>query len=173
MIQAILSIDMSNHQKVLANVKSKINEFSIFNFEKIFLDENKLFDNQQIMLDSFLHSSDISNPDKPKRISLICTQKIYAGFFKQGELEKEKGLNVSLLCDRDNTDINKAMIGFINFVCKPTFEIIVNIIPECSNYLFNIKQNLYYYENQIKEEKNDLYDTSNDCNSSFDNEIDN
>ena len=52
-------------------------------------------------------------------------------------------------------------------------KIIVNIIPECSNYLFNIKQNLYYYENQIKEEKNDLYDTSNDCNSSFDNEIDN
>ena len=35
MIQAILSTDMSNHQKVLANVKSKINEFSIFNFEKI------------------------------------------------------------------------------------------------------------------------------------------
>ena len=44
-----LSTDMSNHQKVLANVKSKINEFSIFNFETNFLDENKLFDNQQIM----------------------------------------------------------------------------------------------------------------------------
>ena len=37
MIQAILSTDMSNHQKVLANVKAKINEFSILkgvNFEK-------------------------------------------------------------------------------------------------------------------------------------------
>ena len=60
---------------------------------------------------------------------------------------------MSLLCDRDNTDYNKVLIVFINFVCKLIFEIIVNIIPECNNYLFNIKQNLYYYENQIKEEK--------------------
>ena len=179
MIQSILSTDMSNHQKVLSNVKGKINEFSILkgvNFEKIFLDENKLFDNQQIMLDLFLHSSDISNPAKPKRISLIWTQKVYSEFFKQGDLEKEKGLNVSLLCDRDNTNINKAMVGFINFVSKPTFEIIVNIIPECSNYLFNIKENLYYYENRIKEEKNEKFENFDnilDYNSSFDNDKEN
>ena len=110
--------------KVLTNAKTKINKFSIIkgvNFEKNVLDENQLFDNQQIMLDFFLHSSDIYNPAKPKRISLIWTQKVYDEFFKQGDLEKEKGLNVSLLCDRDNIVINKAMICFINFVFKTNF----------------------------------------------------
>ena len=162
--------------KVLKNAKAKINKFSIIkgvNFEKNVLDENQLFDNQQIMLDLFLHSSDISNPAKPKRISLIWTQKVYDEFFKQGDLEKEKGLNVSLLCDRDNIVINKAMICFINFVSKPTFEIIVNIITEYNNYLFNIKKNLYYYEYQIKEEKNESYDSSIEYNSFFDNEDEN
>ena len=150
---------MVNHQKVLAIVKTKIGEFQIdkgVNFNKIFKDESKLFDNQQIMLDMFLHCSDISNPAKPQRISTIWTQRVYAEFFKQGDLEKEKGLTVSLLCDRDTTDINKAMIGFINFVTKPSFEILVNIVPECNAYLSNMKQNLIFYENAVnkKEEKN-------------------
>ena len=158
-IEGILSTDMANHQKVLANVKAKIGEFQIdkgVNFNKIFKDESKLFDNQQIMLDMFLHCSDISNPAKPQRISTIWTQRVYAEFFKQGDLEKEKGLTVSLLCDRDTTDINKAMIGFINFVTKPSFEILVNLVPECSAYLSNMKQNLIFYENAVnkKEEKN-------------------
>ena len=158
-IEGILSTDMANHQKVLANVKAKIGEFQIdkgVNFNKIFKDESKLFDNQQIMLDMFLHCSDISNPAKPQRISTIWTQRVYAEFFKQGDLEKEKGLPVSLLCDRDTTDINKAMIGFINFVTKPSFEILVNLVPECSAYLSNMKQNLIFYENAVnkKEEKN-------------------
>ena len=184
MIQGILSTDMANHQKILSNVKAKISEFEIkngLNFNKIFIDENKLFDNQQIMLNMFLHCSDISNPAKPNRISLIWTQKVYAEFFKQGDLEKEKGLNVSLLCDRDTTDINKAMIGFINFVVKPTFEILVNIIPECNGYLYNIKHNLFFYENtslKKEEKKNNIIegnssDFSNSNNSSFMKEQDN
>ena len=108
----------------------------------------------------FLHCSDISNPAKPSRVSTLWTQRVYAEFFKQGDLEKEKGLPVSLLCDRDTTDINKAMIGFINFVVKPSFEILVNIVPECNAYLTNIKQNLIFYENAVnkKDEKNDNND---------------
>ncbi len=76
---------MVNHQKVLAIVKTKIGEFQIdkgVNFNKVFKDEIKLFDNQQIMLDMFLHYSDISNPEKPQRISTKWTQRVYAEFFK-------------------------------------------------------------------------------------------
>ena len=166
-IEGILSTDMANHQKVLANVKAKIGEFKIekgVNYNKVFKDESKLFDNQQTMLDMFLHCSDISNPAKPSRVSTLWTQRVYAEFFKQGDLEKEKGLPVSLLCDRDTTDINKAMIGFINFVVKPSFEILVNIVPECNAYLTNIKQNLNFYENAVnkKDEKNDNNDVDLD-----------
>ena len=171
-IESILSTDMANHQKVLANVKAKIGEFQIdkgVNFNKVFKDETKLFDNQQIMLDMFLHCSDISNPAKPQRISTIWTQRVYAEFFKQGDLEKEKGLPVSLLCDRDTTDINKAMIGFINFVTKPSFEILINLVPECNAYLSNMKQNLIFYENAVnkKEEKNNDNEDSSSSQSSI------
>ena len=56
------------------------------------------------------------------------------------------------------------MIGFINFVVKPSFEILVNIVPECNAYLTNIKQNLNFYENAVnkKDEKNDNNDVDLD-----------
>ena len=63
------------------------------------------------------------------------------------------GLPVSLLCDRETTNINKAMIGFINFVVMPTIDIIVDLIPEVSQYGINIRNNLKKYEANVAAEK--------------------
>jgi hypothetical protein len=151
MIRGILSTDMSNHQKVLTNIKNYASEFNIQNgknFESIF-NKNELknnFEHQQNFFDFFLHCSDISNAAKPNKTSIIWTQKVYAEFFKQGDLEKEQKLPVSLLCDRDTTDINKAMVGFISFVIKPTFEILINIVPEIRMYRENLNKNLIFYQ---------------------------
>ena len=45
-----------------------------------------------------------------------CFDLVFLEFFNQGDLEKKKNLNISLVWDRDNTNINKAQIGFINFL---------------------------------------------------------
>lgn len=57
------------------------------------------------------------------------------------------------MCDRETTSINKAMIGFINFVVKPTIDILVNLIPQVSEYEDNIICNLKKYENALAVEK--------------------
>jgi hypothetical protein len=148
---------MSNHQKVLTNIKNYASEYDIINgknFENIFIknESKNNFEHQENFFDFFLHCSDISNATKPNKTSIIWTQKVYAEFFKQGDLEKEKNLPVSLLCDRDTTDINKAMVGFISFVIKPTFEILINIVPEIKIYGENLKKNLIFYQQGNYEE---------------------
>ena len=166
MISGILSTDMSNHQKVLTNIKNYASEYDIINgrnFENIF-NKNELknnFEHQENFFDFFLHCSDISNATKPNKISIIWTQKVYGEFFKQGDLEKEQNLPVSLLCDRDTTDINKAMVGFISFVIKPTFEILINIVPEIKILGENLKKNLIFYQHGNYEE-NDEENSEND-----------
>ena len=100
-----------------------------------------------------LHTADISNPAKPGKISDAWTDRVYGEFFIQGDLEKKMGLPVSLLCDRETTNINKAMIGFINFVVMPTIDIIVDLIPEVSQYGINIRNNLKKYEANVAAEK--------------------
>jgi hypothetical protein len=165
MIDCILSTDMANHQKVLSAVKIKIENYDIEkgkNFEKIFEDNNeddlgKLYENQQCILNMIIHGSDISNPAKPDKISSLWTKRVYDEFFIQGDLEKEKGLTVSMFCDRENTNVNKAMIGFINFVVLPSINIIVNLVNEVKIYKdyckFNLKKHQIGFKNDEKKER--------------------
>ena len=155
-IDGILATDMANHQKVIGEIKKKVDSYSItngINFTNIFaVETSKLFDVQQSMLNMCLHTADISNPAKPEEISNKWTYRVYEEFFRQGELEKKLGLSVSLLCDRDTTNVNKAMIGFINFIVLPTIDLLVNCIPEVVQYSINIRNILKKHEKGYKED---------------------
>jgi hypothetical protein len=162
-IDGILATDMANHQKVLSEMKKKIEFYGVYhgkNFKEIFnVSNEKLFDAQQVVLNMCIHTADISNPAKPEKISKKWTEKVYDEFFKQGDLEKQLNLPVSLLCDRNTTNINKAMIGFINFVVMPTIDMLCEFIPEVGDYGRNIKNNLKMHqlgweEDQKKEKEN-------------------
>ena len=50
-------------------------------------------------------------------------------FFRQGDIEKEQGLTVSPLCDREITDIDASEVAFIKFICDPWFELLTTLIP--------------------------------------------
>ena len=166
MIDGVLATDMANHTKVLSAAKTKTELYDIVkgnNFEKIFVDvseENKnnnkelisLFDQQQCLLNMIIHTSDISNPAKPDKISSQWTVRVYDEFFVQGDLEKEKGLPVSNFCDRKTTNVNKAMIGFISFVVGPTINTLTNLIPEVMDYTEYCKSNLRKHQRGAKEE---------------------
>ncbi len=165
MIDCILSTDMANHQKVLSAIKIKMENYDIKkgkNFEKIYQEKiedlGKLFENQQCVLNMIIHCSDISNPAKPDKISNEWTKRVYEEFFIQGDLEKKKGLNISMFCDRENTNINKAMVGFINFVVLPSINIIVNLVNEVKIFKdyckFNLKKHQIGLKNDEKKEKN-------------------
>ena len=147
MIDGVLATDMANHQKILSAVKNKIESFNIKkgkNIEKIFEENNmiKLYENQQCLLNMIIHTSDISNPGKPDKISAEWTKRVYDEFFIQGDMEKKLNLTVSNFCDRNTTNVNKAMIGFINFVVGPTIDTLTNLVPEVYDYTEYCRGNL-------------------------------
>ena len=121
--------------------------------------ENLITDNvaknneaQQMVLSLVVHTADLSNPAKMGSIFIKWTEIVYTEFFNQGDKEKELGYNISMLCDRTTTNINKSQIGFIKFVVKPQFDLLMNIIPDIKTYLDNIAKNLKYCEEQIEKE---------------------
>ena len=149
MIDGILATDMANHQKVLSAAKAKAETFNIKkgkNFEKIFEENDekmvKLYDSQQCILNMIIHTADISNPGKPDKISAAWTKRVYDEFFVQGDYEKKLGLEISNFCDRNTTNINKAMVGFISFVVGPTIDTLTNLIPEVFDYTEYCRSNL-------------------------------
>lgn len=157
-IESILATDMAFHQKQMSTIKNKIETFEIKkgnNIERMLLFDNvnKTYENQQAVLDLCLHAADISSPAKSFNICQTWKEKVYEEFFLQGDNEKKAGLPVSLLCDRDTTNVTRSQIGFISFVVTPTFEHLCNFIPEVNIHLHNLNSNLKKYQNQLKEEE--------------------
>jgi len=79
----------------------------------------------------------------------LWTTRCLEEFFAQGDKEREMGLPISPNCDRNKTKEADSQIGFINFVVKPAFVLLADIIPGVGrNILPGIESNLAYWEDQ-------------------------
>jgi cAMP-specific phosphodiesterase 4 len=158
MIEGILSTDMATHSKNLLSMRSKLESFNIKggqNVDKLLVADNasKNFENQQLILNQCIHTSDLSNPAKIPQVYEKWSELIFQEFFNQGDLEKQNGMPISMLCDRTTVKINKSQMGFINFVVIPQFEMMLNIMPEIQPYLDAVQFNFKACELRAKEEE--------------------
>ena len=54
-----------------------------------------------------VHCADLSGPTKPLPLYCRWCDRIMEEFFQQGDKEKEVGLDISPMCDRNNSTIEK------------------------------------------------------------------
>lgn len=125
-VQTILATDMASHFQKLGDLKTRKNKDDFANFENS--------DDQMLMMCLALHAADISNPTKPIGTYVLWTERVMSEFFRQGDLEKDKGLPVSMLMDRNTTNIAKAQKGFIEVLVGP--KITISIIQNVFQILF-------------------------------------
>jgi len=147
---------MSNHAKLLSEVGKLVelkNKKNWSGIEQIIGDnEQKNIENQQLILAECVHTADLSNAGKMLGIFSKWTDYVYEEFFNQGDVEESMGKKISMLCDRKTTNINKSQIGFINFIVRPHFEMMLKLLPHIQEYLENLKRNLKHYENELEME---------------------
>lgn len=151
MIETILATDISSHTKNLNTLKTKLDTFGVKkgkNVNNLIYDDNviKTYENQQAVLSMCIHSADISNSAKVENIQKTWIDLEFEELFEQGDIELKQGLPVSLLCDRKTICIYKYKIGFIKFAVLPTFECLVDIMPEIGMYVDVINDNIVKYE---------------------------
>jgi len=109
------------------------------------------------VLKFILHMADISNSAKRQSISIQWTDRVLEEFFRQGDKEREMGLlPISPLCDRNTTSRADSQMGFINFVIRPSFEVLQRHLPYTAEFLPLIQKNYKFWELEKKteEEKN-------------------
>lgn len=70
-----------------------------------------------------LKCADVSHGAKNKQLHVRWTSSILQEFLEQGDQELSEGLKISPLCDRSKLNIAKSQRGFIDFVCRPVFEV--------------------------------------------------
>lgn len=102
--------------------------------------------NKQLVMNELVHIADISNPTKKFKIYKRWVDRVFEEFFTQGDREKELGLPVSMLCDRDTTNIPNSQIFFINFFVKELIISFQEICPKFKELFDEAEANIKHWE---------------------------
>jgi hypothetical protein len=154
-IHAILGTDMVHHFQTV----KKLSVFFELHESVLRRDDNDAErhallssgENRLLFCEAILHAADISNPAKPWHICMKWASKILEEFFTQGDIEKERNMTVSALCDREETHKAKSQLGFSQFVVTPFFTTLSKILPPLEKCVEQLNENRARYET-IKEE---------------------
>jgi len=139
MIGEILSTDMSLHFKI-------IEDFKEYKKNK----DKKLEQNQ---LNFITHISDLSHNYRKFEISLKWVELLMNEFWNQGDKEKELGLPVSFLCDRNDVNVPKSQVGFINTFLINTIQELVEVNKNLEIMKKNAIDNVKMWEKLEKEKR--------------------
>jgi hypothetical protein len=60
-----------------------------------------------------VHCADLSNPTKPLEVYRQWTDRIMVEFFTQGDRERDKGMEISPMCDKHNASIEKNQVQLL------------------------------------------------------------
>jgi hypothetical protein len=99
-------------------------------------------ENKTLVLSAILHACDISNPCKAWDVTQAWAELCLEEFFRQGDQEKERGVPVQFLNDRDKLNRPNSQIGFIEFMIAPLFTAMVHLWPPLLELHENLSGNL-------------------------------
>mmetsp|Transcript_47043 Transcript_47043/g.117866 ORF Transcript_47043/g.117866 Transcript_47043/m.117866 type:complete len:431 (+) Transcript_47043:3-1295(+) len=111
-------------------------------------------DSTDTLMQAVMHMCDISNPARPRDLAVAWTDRCLAEFFRQGDLEKSMGLQVSPQCNRDVTSRAASQVGFIKFIVHPSYTLLGSLLPEVANTCVSeLNKNLDFWLEQQELEK--------------------
>lgn len=121
MINCVLATDMAMHKEMMANYAEQLGEG---------FDAATGGDAQQLLLTMLLKMADISNIAKRFDISRRWGIAVTEEFYRQGDHEREEGLEVTPMFDRaKKAELAHGQIGFINFLGLPFFKLTATVVP--------------------------------------------
>ncbi|XP_075878807.1 3',5'-cyclic-AMP phosphodiesterase 4C isoform X3 [Nelusetta ayraudi] len=146
-IDMVLATDMSKHMNFLADMKTMVETKKVTSLGVLLLDNYS--DRIQVM-QNMVHCADLSNPTKPLELYRKWTDRIMDEFFTQGDRERDKGMEISPMCDKHNASIEKTQVGFIDYIVHPLWETWADLVhPDAQDILDTLEDNREWYQSMI------------------------
>ncbi|KAF4670087.1 Calcium/calmodulin-dependent 3',5'-cyclic nucleotide phosphodiesterase 1B [Perkinsus olseni] len=148
-IEMVLMTDNQNHFTALSELRSKLK-----NSPATFPDNKCEHSDRQLLLNILLHAADISYPSRDielekceSRCYLLWAPRVMEEFSRQGDLERDKGMPLSPMHDRDNVKLSKCQVGFIDVLVLPLYQVLAQMLPDLVNgeCLPNLQLSRQYY----------------------------
>uniref|UniRef100_A0A8B9MVJ3 3',5'-cyclic-AMP phosphodiesterase n=2 Tax=Accipiter nisus TaxID=211598 RepID=A0A8B9MVJ3_9AVES len=106
-IDIVLATDMSKHMNLLADLKTMVETKKVTSSGVLLLDN---YSDRIQVLQNMVHCADLSNPTKPLHLYRQWTDRIMEEFFHQGDWERERGMEISPMCDKHNASVEKSQV---------------------------------------------------------------
>uniref|UniRef100_A0A8D0EDT2 Phosphodiesterase n=1 Tax=Salvator merianae TaxID=96440 RepID=A0A8D0EDT2_SALMN len=146
-IDMVLATDMSKHMNLLADLKTMVETKKVTSLGVLLLDN---YSDRIQVLQNIVHCADLSNPTKPLELYRQWTDRIMVEFFHQGDREREKGMEISPMCDKHNASIEKSQVGFIDYIAHPLWETWADLVhPDAQEILDTLEDNREWYQSMI------------------------
>lgn len=140
-IDMILATDLANHFENLSHFDSVIATRKTIDF-------TESADNE-LVCSMILHGADIGCVAKDWEVYQPWVCRLFEEFYRQGDDEKKRGLNVVALFDRTKGNPSKAQKGFIKVICMPMFKSLEVLLPKtCSEAFPRMQKNLDMMESE-------------------------
>ncbi|XP_061775779.1 cAMP-specific 3',5'-cyclic phosphodiesterase 4D isoform X6 [Nerophis ophidion] len=146
-IDMVLATDMSKHMNLLADLKTMVETKKVTSLGVLLLDN---YSDRIQVLQNMVHCADLSNPTKPLELYRQWTDRIMVEFFTQGDRERDKGMEISPMCDKHNASIEKSQVGFIDYIVHPLWETWADLVhPDAQEILDTLEDNREWYQSMI------------------------
>ncbi|XP_074158635.1 3',5'-cyclic-AMP phosphodiesterase 4C isoform X1 [Sminthopsis crassicaudata] len=157
-IDMVLATDMSKHMNLLADLKTMVETKKVTSLGVLLLDN---YSDRIQVLQSIVHCADLSNPTKPLELYRQWTDRIMVEFFYQGDREREKGIEISPMCDKHTASVEKSQVGFIDYIAHPLWETWADLVhPDAQEILDTLEDNREWYQSMIpRSPEGDLKET--------------
>uniref|UniRef100_A0A8C5U609 3',5'-cyclic-AMP phosphodiesterase n=1 Tax=Malurus cyaneus samueli TaxID=2593467 RepID=A0A8C5U609_9PASS len=135
-IDMVLATDMSKHMNLLADLKTMVETKKVTSLGVLLLDN---YSDRIQVLQNMVHCADLSNPTKPLELYRQWTERIMEEFFRQGDREREKGMEISPMCDKHTASVEKSRVA--------TWADLVH--PDAQELLDTLEDNREWYQSMI------------------------
>uniref|UniRef100_A0A8C7ZCM8 Phosphodiesterase n=1 Tax=Oryzias sinensis TaxID=183150 RepID=A0A8C7ZCM8_9TELE len=157
-IDMVLATDMSKHMSLLANLKTMVETKKVTSSGVLLLDN---YTDRMQVLRNMVHCADLSNPTKPLDLYRQWTDRIMDEFFHQGDRERERGMEISPMCDKNTASVERTQVGFIDYIVHPLWETWADLVhPDAQDILDTLEDNRNWYQSMIPQSPSPPFYTS-------------
>lgn len=147
-IEMVLATDNAKHMNILGSLKTMVEtkKLSDAGLQPAQLES---FSEKMHVLKCLVHCADLSNPTRPLPMYETWVDRLMEEFFRQGDVERDRGMEISPMMDRHNANIEKSQVVFIDYVVHPLWETWADLVyPDAQSIMSNLQTNREYYRSR-------------------------
>lgn len=145
-VSSVLATDMALHHEYVSKIKEQAVRFD----KNATAASNTIHEDEEriLLCSALIKCADISNVARPFHWGTQWAELLVKEFTSQGDLEKELGMSVLPMNDRDKVVLEDTQIDFIRFVALDLFQNVRQVLVEISFAVEQMQSNLKQWESR-------------------------